>query len=166
MSSGDSARCSHAEARLTLMYSFLYRVHQLTIGPYPFLFSLQKNVCKGDPMSGSAKLAQCVLRKRKSVSTPCSWDSHPGLHPIDGGFCSPSLVVPQVLVHIDTVRVTWFPQHSAEHVWRVRNTCRLLHPIQENVKIVFQHLLSCVSENFPHFQNKQQSVPLTSLYVS
>ena len=31
-------------------------------------------------MSRSASLAQCVLRKRSSVSPPCSWDSHPGLH--------------------------------------------------------------------------------------
>ena len=41
-------------------------------------------------MSVNASLAQCVQRKCCSVSTPCSWDSHPGLHPSDCGLGSSS----------------------------------------------------------------------------
>ena len=40
VSSGDSVHCSLAKARLTLVCSFLYRVHQLAIGSYFFLFRL------------------------------------------------------------------------------------------------------------------------------
>ena len=59
------------------------------------------------------------------------------------------LIVPQVWARKDTVLVSWLPQYTAEHVWSMRKTCRLLCPIQECVLIVVQRFLSCTSMNLP-----------------
>ena len=87
--------------------------------------------------------------------------------------CTPRLrillflsTVPQVLVHKDTVPVSWFSQQTAEHVLHTKNMYRLLHPIQEYVNIVLQRLLTCISVNLALFQSGQRSAPLPSWNVS
>ena len=107
-------------------------------------------------MSGSASLALCVLRKRR-LGTVCPKEARQCLHAMLLGrpsWPAPStadsaLPVSQALGHTDTVPVSWFLQHTAEHVWHEQNTCPLLHPIQEYVKIVLflQRLLLCVRES-------------------
>ena len=74
---------------------------------------------------------------------------------LSGGFCSPSDLCLRVWVHKDNVLVSWFSQHTAEHILHMISTCRLLHPIQEYVKIVLQRLLLCVSLNGALFQSGQ-----------
>ena len=152
-----------AISQLLLVYSFLYLVLQLAISSYFFLFYMKKNPCRWDPISGSASLAHCVLRKRQRISTPCSFENHRGKHPSTAASALPMSWAPS-LGPQSHLSVSWFPPHTAEHVSRMRNTRRRLHSQQEYVKIALQRLLSCISVNLALFQSGQQPFSAT-IYV-
>ena len=94
--------------------------------------------------SRSASLEHCVLRKRISVSTPCSWDRHPGLHSSTADSAVP--------VHCAS---SLGPQRYRSCILVASKDCRARLVYEKYVSASPCHprmrvdLLSCISMNLP-----------------
>ena len=84
MSSVDSARCSLANARLILVYSFLYRVPQLATDSYFFPFSLVEELLQVRSHVGECELGAVCPEKAQQCSHAMLMGQPAWLAPLHG----------------------------------------------------------------------------------